>query len=167
MSMSMKVRTRLSTLSFVVGLSGCSTQVHDGPVGGTFGGDVPSQELVSRIEAHLQRESCVGELGRWARFYRWQPKPSDFDGSLPRTTAGRHEEVEVILREAGKFGYRPGSFIEPSPTLDPNELYIEGDDRDYLVAFGDYTVATDSLNMWLCGPNLDADPGELIERIRP
>jgi hypothetical protein len=63
--------------------------------------------------------------------------------------------VEVILREAGKFGYRAGSFVEPSPPpLRPNAIYIELDDRDYRVAFGSYDVVADKLDLRLCGPNL-------------
>jgi hypothetical protein len=113
--------------------------------------------MVSRIEAHLQREACVGSLNQWARFYRWRPRRSDLVGPSLSPAADRQEEVEVILREAGKFGYRPGSFMEPSPPpLAENEIWMELDDRNYRVGSGTYAVATDTLKLHGCGPNIRA-----------
>lgn len=129
------------------------------PVGSHAAGDTPPQTIVSRIELHLEQDPCVGSLDRWARFYRWGTRPSDFTGPSLPPAADRHEEVEIVLREAGKFGYRPGSFIEPSPpSLKENEIYMEHDDRDYLIAFGTYTVAKDTLELATCGSNLSRSP---------
>lgn len=127
---------------------------------------VPSHHLINRIEALLLRKPC-GSLDRWARFYRWQPEPRDYNGSSSQSEVNRHEKVEILLREAGKFGYREGSFIEPSPPpLMSNQIYIEGDERDYLTGSGSYDVASDTLTIRHCGPNRNADPGELIGHIR-
>jgi hypothetical protein len=97
------------------------------------------------------------------------PRQSDFSGSLPRPeTPNTMTEVEVTLREAGKFGFVAGSFIKPSPPpMRHNEIHIELDDRDYDVGSGSYDVATDTLMMEQCGPNLNAHPGKLIGPIEP
>jgi hypothetical protein len=137
-------------------LSGCAAREAHLPVRAAASLDVPSEALIRRIEAHLERGACVGSLDRWARFYRWGTHPSDFVGDRPRaTTHDRRAEVEIVLREAGKFGYRAGSYIEPSPPpLERNEVYIELDDRDYRVAFGTYVVASDTLQLRTCGGNI-------------
>ena len=147
-------------------LSACARQDGPVPIGSISTGDVPSRAIVERIEAHLARESCVGALSRWARFYRWMPTPAAFNGSLPRTRLASDHEVEVILREAGVFGYRAGRFIEPSPPpLSRNQIHLSGDHRDYRVAFGSYDILTDRLTLESCGPNLNAHPGEVIGHI--
>lgn len=109
-------------------------------------GSVPSAALVSRIEATLAKDPCVGSLDRWARYYKWQTGQD----------VTSRDVVDVDLRQAGVFGYRRGRYVvpEPDPRLRPGEITVTADHRPYLVAFASYDVRLDRLTMESCGPNI-------------
>jgi len=109
----------------------------------------PSEELVDYIERRLAEDACIGDVKRWARFYEWSQTPSGID---TRT-------VKIDLREAGVFGFTSGRHIRArDPSLEPGEIMIESDGRDYRVAFASYHVGTDLLELHSCGRNRNPSP---------
>ena len=149
------MKTAFASLIIAVFLGACVGAGGAISVGSLTPQEAPSPEIVSKIEAQLVQHECIGSLDRWGRFYRWKTFPNDYDGGLPRTTQDRTREVEFVLREAGKFGWEAGSFVEPMPSaLGPNQIIVSSDDRQYLRASGTYNVADETLDLRRCGPNM-------------
>ena len=106
--------------------------------------DPPSEQLIDHIEGRLAEDPCVGNIKRWARLYEWSQTKKGIDTKV----------VKIDLRQAGVFGFTPGRLIRSrDPSLGPDEIMIQADDRDYRVAFASYHVDTGKLELRFCGRN--------------
>lgn len=107
----------------------------------------PSGEVVDGIEALLEKQPCIGDLGHWARFYGYDFLPEDaVDTGI----------VDFHLEQAGSYGVRPGRHItEP-------DSWVNLDDRPIRMADGDYDIRERRLTVASCGNNLGPrQPGDI------
>jgi hypothetical protein len=104
---------------------------------------IPSEADVDRIERRFADHPCIRDAGRWDRTY--------FFGATDARDAVDKDRIDFRLREAGKFGLTAERRIVP--VLSP-EAMPEIDDRDYLIAFGSYRIASQTLTIDSCGPNI-------------
>ena len=104
---------------------------------------IPSEADVDRLERRFADHPCIRDAGRWDRTY--------FFGATDARDAVDKDRIDFRLREAGKFGLTAERRIVP--VLSP-EAMPEIDDRDYLIAFGTYRIASQTLTIDSCGPNI-------------
>ena len=104
---------------------------------------VPSDADVDRLERRFADHPCIRDAGRWERTYLF--------GATEARDAVDKNRINFRLREAGKFGLTAERRIVP--VLSPQAM-SEIDDRDYLIAFGSYRIASQTLTIDACGPNI-------------
>jgi hypothetical protein len=102
----------------------------------------PDPRLVAMIDSRLASFKCIGPIGRWERRYRYEP-----GRIIPDL-----DRIEFDLREAGRFGIKPGRFILASPP--PGVIVREIDDTPVDVASGSYDIGRRRLTLSFCGPNV-------------
>jgi hypothetical protein len=103
----------------------------------------PSEADVDRLESQFAAVPCLGDAGRWDRTY--------FFGANDARDAVDKGKIDFRLREAGKYGLAAERRIVS--VLSPQAM-PEIDDRDYLIASGSYRIASQTLTIDACGPNI-------------
>jgi hypothetical protein len=103
------------------------------------GGEPLPAAWLDKIESKISALACIGPLERWDRRYRYKAWT---EGSIFHLD---ELAVEFEFYEAGRFEFRPGRrFVIdlPPPLID---------DRSYLVAFGEFDLATKRVTLKSCG----------------
>ena len=99
--------------------------------------DGPAVELILEIEERLSRDPCLSAIKTMRREYRYAMR----DGEETR------ELVSVRVQEAGWDDLPGGIFIKGQS----NVGFL--DSRSYFLAFANYHIANDDLDLWACGDN--------------
>ena len=96
--------------------------------------------LMDKVDAHLARSPCIGDLRKWRRLYYYEVKTPSERANPP--------QLYFVFREAGVHGFEPGrSFV-------PMHEAINADDRPYRVAHGRVDVKTGEAQLEYCGDNV-------------
>jgi hypothetical protein len=101
--------------------------------------DGPSPELVTKIESRLSDDPCLSEVATMRREYRFGIR----DGNVER------DIVHIKVQEAGIDELPSGRFIIGPSYGDAFRF----DSRPYFVAFANYRVSSDTLDLYSCGDN--------------
>lgn len=99
----------------------------------------PSPATLDRIERQLSNDPCIGDLSRWARYYRFDSKNGEIDMS----------KILFDFNEQKSSGEKAGRYLRPPR----DEKVFELDDRNNIVAFGTYYLPSGKVHIAFCGPN--------------
>ncbi len=113
----------------VAGLAACSTGASN----------LPSPEVIDRIEQRLSANSCIGSMERWSRRYAY--------GLNTQTGEAKTDTIGFLFQEANRYEFREGRVV-----VTP-EKFITIDDRPYRIATGTFSPATGKLELNSCGQN--------------
>ena len=103
--------------------------------------DGPGLELILDIEERLSRDPCLSDIETMRREYRYAMR----DGKENR------ELISVRVQEAGWDDLPGGIFVKGQSN------FASFDSRSYFVAFANYHIANDDLDLWACGDNAAGD----------
>ncbi|NMW32323.1 hypothetical protein HKD42_09650 [Altererythrobacter sp. RZ02] len=123
------------TLSSVLFVAACSPAPNNNVTLETADG--PALELVLEIEERLSRDTCLKDIATMRREYRYGMR----DGKEIR------ELIDIRVQEAG-WDDLPGGII-----IKGQSNFGSFDSRSYFVAFANYHIANDDLDLWACGDN--------------
>ncbi len=103
--------------------------------------DGPALELILEIEERLSRDPCLSAIKTMRREYRYAMR----DGEETR------ELVSIRVQEAGWDDLPGGIFIKGQSN------FGHFDSRSYFVAYANYHIANDDMDLWACGDNGGGD----------
>ena len=101
----------------------------------------PPRGALDYLESQLSHIGCVGDLAHWERRYAYRERVQETVYSLDTAI------VDIQLKQAGKFGFKPGRSFVDGPLIEP-------DDRRYRVVIGSYDLLRHELKIEVCGPNV-------------
>ena len=101
----------------------------------------PPKQSLDYLERRLASAPCIGNMRRWERRYAYRER---IQGSVYSID---YAVVDFQLREAGRFGFKPGRAFIDGPLVVP-------DDRAYRIALGSFDFRRRKLTLTTCSQNL-------------